>query len=161
MIADGHDVVIASFSGYRTLVELEHVPFVAIADDPPFRAAGAKERRLFTRLPPKFDLPAEPWLSVVTRNFDALDGVVGANDVMVCPHRGLAAGPLGARPGIPWGTAAPNLWMVPTACRLAPSIDVASLGRHANRVSWKAVYRWIDSRLLGALNGWIADWHAP
>lgn len=149
----GDDVLVAANPDYRMLAAGERLPFLpvgeSLSDMAPDSAKAPHRVKAYFDVCEK--IITRPLASVVR---DLLDTVT-ESDVLVANPIQPAAALVSRVRGIPWITASPTSWDIPTPDHMPMHYPVRSLGRWLNQAAWDLLYREMDRRYLGtAVDVW-------
>ncbi|HCT80028.1 MAG TPA: hypothetical protein DGT23_26375 [Micromonosporaceae bacterium] len=147
MRAAGDDVLVAANPDYRMLAAGERLPFLPVGESLTDMAPDSSKAP--NRVKAYFDVCEKiiirPLESIVR---DLLDNVTDS-DVLVANPIQPAAALVSRIRGIPWITASPTSWDIPTPDHMPMHYPVRSLGRWVNQAAWDLLYWEMDRRYLG------------
>jgi len=148
MRAAGDDVLVAANPDYRMLAAGERLPFLPVGDTlaeqiPPGTRAPGRVKAYFDVCE---KIIIRPLASIVR---DLLDTVTDSDVLVANPIQPAAALVARAR-GLPWITASPTSWDLPTSDHMPMHHPVRTLGPWLNRAAWDLLYREMDRRYLDA-----------
>jgi rhamnosyltransferase subunit B len=148
MKAAGDDVLVAANPDYQMLAAGERLPFLPVGES--LAAMAPDSSKAPNRVKAYFDVCEKiiirPLESIVR---DLLE-VVTESDVLVANPIQPAAALVSRIKGIPWITASPTSWDIPTPDHMPMHYPVRSLGPWLNQAAWNALYWEMDRRYLGA-----------
>lgn len=148
MRAAGDDVLVAANPDYRMLAAGERLAFLPVGESLTDMAPDSSKAP--NRVKAYFDVCEKiiirPLESIV---HDLLDNVTDS-DVLVANPIQPAAALVSRVRGIPWITASPTSWDIPTPDHMPMHYPVRSLGRWVNQAAWDLLYWEMDRRYLGA-----------
>lgn len=148
MRAAGDDVLVAANPDYRLLAAGERLPFLPVGETLTEQTPGSAKAP--GRVRAYFDVCEKiiirPLASVVR---DLLDAVT-ESDVLVANPIQPAAAVVARIRGIPWITASPTSWDLPTPDYMPMHYPVRTLGPWLNQAAWHLLYREMDRRYLAA-----------
>lgn len=148
MKAAGDDVLVVANPDYRMLAAGERLPFRSVGDSltemAPDSAKAPNTVRAYFDVCEKILI--RPLASIVR---DLLD-LVTESDVLVANPIQPAAALVSKVRGIPWITASPTSWDIPTPDHMPMHYPVRTLGPRLNQAAWDLLYWEMDRRYLGA-----------
>lgn len=148
MRAAGDSVLVAANPDYRMLAAGERLPFLSVGESLTDMAPSSDKAP--NRVKAYFDVCEKiiirPLASIVR---DLLESVT-ESDVLVANPIQPAAALVSRLRGIPWITASPTSWDIPTPDHMPMHYPVRTLGPRLNQAAWDLLYREMDRRFLGA-----------